>query len=128
MRGYSVIAILHELERQVIKSPTGRERWSKRTIDTILDNEKYIGNVLVGKTYCEDFPNNDRRTNSDERQKYMVNGNHPPIISEEQFERVIAEKAKRTNIETDDMGNKQRKSTHYSMKKLMIDKSSSPKF
>jgi len=33
------------------KSPTGKDHWPKRTIDTMLSNEKYTGNVVVGKTY-----------------------------------------------------------------------------
>ncbi len=117
LKGYSILGIIRELIKQGIKSPTGLEHWSKRTIETILSNEKYTGNVLVGKTYCNDFPNNDSRINSDDRQKHLSTCNHPPIISEEQFVRIIVEKARRSNIETDETGNKQRKSTHYSMKR-----------
>ncbi len=117
LEGYSILGIIRELKNQGIKSPTGLDHWSKRAIETILSNEKYIGNVLVGKTYCINFPNNKRRTSNNPGQKYICIGSHPPIISEEQFERVKVEKAKRSNIETDEMGNKQRKSTHYSMKR-----------
>ena len=37
---------------------------TKCAIDTLLRNEKYIVNVLVGKTYCNDFPCNERRGKS----------------------------------------------------------------
>ena len=53
LNGYSVIAIIRELETLEIKSPTGKDRWSKRAIENMLINEKYIGNVLVGKTYSK---------------------------------------------------------------------------
>lgn len=39
--GKSVIGIVAELERLGVKSPTGKDQWSKRTIDVMLSNEKY---------------------------------------------------------------------------------------
>ena len=33
-----------------IPSPTGKEIWSKETISKILSNEKYAGDVVLGKT------------------------------------------------------------------------------
>ncbi|MBC2727266.1 recombinase family protein [Desulfosporosinus sp.] len=116
LNGYSVIAIICELETLEIKSPTGKDRWSKRAIENMLINEKYIGNVLVGKTYSNEFPNNKRLVNKNESDKYLAEDCHPAIISKEKFDRVQAEKARRSNIEIDPDGVK-RKSTHYSMKK-----------
>jgi len=114
--GFSIIAIIHELKRLGIKSPTGKDAWSKRSIETLLGNEKYIGNVLLGKTYSKGYPNNERLINKDEKNKYLATHNHPPIISDEIFERVQSEKLRRSNIQVDNDGVK-RKSTHYSMKK-----------
>ncbi|WP_278246869.1 recombinase family protein [Peptoclostridium acidaminophilum] len=114
--GFSTIAIIRELKRLEIKSPTGKDAWSKRSIETLLSNEKYIGNVLLGKTYSKGYPDNERLINKDEKNKYLATNNHPPIISEEIFERVQAEKLRRSNIQIDNDGVK-RKSTHYSMKK-----------
>lgn len=116
LSGFSVIAIIRELETQGIKSPSGKDRWSKRAVETMIRNEKYMGNVLVGKTYSEEYPNNKRLVNKGDRDSYLVEGNHPAIISEEQFERVKAEKERRSNIQANADGTK-RKSTHYSMKK-----------
>ncbi|MHB1404454.1 MAG: recombinase family protein [Desulfitobacteriaceae bacterium] len=117
LNGYSVIAIIRELETQRIISPTGKDRWSKRAIENMLINEKYIGNVLVGKTYCKEFPNNKRLVNKGQSISFLAEGSHPAIISKDIFDRVQAEKARRSNIETDPDGVK-RKSTHYSMKKV----------
>lgn len=41
LNGYSILAIIRYLEEECIKSPTGKEQWAKRTIDTMLSNEKY---------------------------------------------------------------------------------------
>lgn len=116
LNGYSILGIIRELKKQSIKSPTGKENWPKRTIDTILSNEKYIGKVIVGKTYTDDFPKNDRHSNKGERQKYRVDAAHPSLISEEQFERVQQEKLRRSNIHHSEDGTITRTSTHYSMK------------
>ena len=111
-----MIAIIRELETLGIKSPTGKDRWSKRAIENMLIKEKYKGNVLVGKTYSKEFPNNKRLVNKNECDKYLAENSHAAIISKEKFDRVQAEKARRSNIETDPDGFK-RKNTHYSMKK-----------
>ena len=42
LRGKSVLGILKELEQQGIKSPTGKDKCCKRTIDVMLSNKKYI--------------------------------------------------------------------------------------
>jgi len=54
--------------------------------------------------------------NIDDQDKYEATNTHPAIISKEFFERVQAEKARRSYIEID-MNGKIRKSTHYSIKK-----------
>ena len=45
LRGQSVLGIIKELEKRKIPSPTGKEKWCKRTIDVMLSNEKYTGDV-----------------------------------------------------------------------------------
>ncbi len=39
---YSVDMIIKELVANHIKSPTGKDKWYKRTIQRMLTNEKYI--------------------------------------------------------------------------------------
>ncbi|MFB1050569.1 recombinase family protein [Paraliobacillus sp. JSM ZJ581] len=103
LRGASIIGIKRELEKRGIKTPTGKEKWSKRTIDVMLSNEKYIGLV--------------RLLNAGEHQEHYVSeNNHPAIISKEQFEAVQEEKKKRSNVVKAEDGVK-RKSRKYSSKK-----------
>jgi len=97
----------------VPKSPTGKDKWCKRSIESILANEKYTGNVVVGKTYNKGFPETERVTNKGEKDKYIIVGCNPEIITEEIFKKVQEEKAKRSNIiKSEDFT--VRKSTHYS--------------
>ena len=48
--GQSVIGIIKELEKRKILSPTGKIKWCKRTIDVMLSNEKYTGDVELLKS------------------------------------------------------------------------------
>lgn len=115
LNGFSLNAIVKELSYRNINSPTGKSNWPKGTIDALLSNEKYIGNVIIGKSISDDFPYNTRRLNKGSGDKYIAFENHPSIISKEIFEMVQEEKKKRSNIFIDN-GERKRKSTHYSMK------------
>jgi site-specific DNA recombinase len=104
MSGASIIAIKRELEAKGIKTPTGKDTWPKRTIETILSNEKYAGDVLIYKTYCAEYPDKRRIKNQGQHERLFIRDNHPPIISKEQFEMVQLEKNRRTNVVVEDDG------------------------
>jgi hypothetical protein len=116
LTGYSIVGIRKELKTRQIKSPTGRDDWSKRTLENILQNEKYTGDVMVIKTFNEGFVNTKRKTNYGEKARYFSSGNNPVIITKEVFDKVAAMRAERSNVTKDEVGNV-RKSTRYSMKK-----------
>lgn len=48
--GQSVIGIIKEFEKRKILSPTGKIKWCKRTIDVMLSNEKYTGDIRILKS------------------------------------------------------------------------------
>lgn len=100
--GQSIIGITKELEKRKILSPTAKEKWCKRTIDVMLSNEKYTGDVQLLKS-----------SNSDV--KYLSSDNNPAIISKEVFKGVQLEKARRSNV-VDGNGGRQRKTRKYSAK------------
>ena len=74
---------------------------------------------MIGKTYVLEYPNNKRIINKGEFQKYLAMDCHPPIISQELFDKVQLEKTRRTNIQAVD-DNVTRRTTHYSMKRSTI--------
>lgn len=103
LHGKSVLGILKVLEQRGIKSPTGKDKWCKRTIDVMLSNEKYTGTVRLLDSDKHDV-------------QYMSENNNPPIISKEMFQAVQIEKAHRSNVAKVENKN-QRKSKKYSSKK-----------
>ncbi|KGM94332.1 recombinase family protein [Clostridium botulinum] len=116
LSAYSIGLIIRELECENIKSSQGKDKWSKRAIQTILTNEKYIGNVILGKTYTTAFPNNKQCVNRGDQEQYLLKNAHEPIINLAKFELVQEEMKRRSNIEIVD-GEQKRKDTHYSVKK-----------
>ncbi len=115
LEGKSVLGILSELEKRGIPSPTGKPRWCKRSIDTKLSNEKYVGDVIIPKSYSSGFPDNKRIAsgNSKDHQLYMAENAHEAIISREQF---AAVQERRSNIVRDENGAATRKSTRFTSK------------
>ena len=114
--GKTPSGICRRLEQENIKSPTGKDKWSKRTIDTMLSNEKYTGDVLAFKTFSIYTPSHKRiKNNEGYHKQYLRTNLQPAIISKEIFKEVQKEKTRRTNIVTDEFGT-HRKSTKYSSK------------
>ena len=84
--------------------PTGKEKWCKRTIDVMLSNDKYTGDVKLLKSGKSEV-------------QYLSSANNPAIISKEVFEAVQIEKARRSNVIKSECGN-QIKSKKFSSKKI----------
>ena len=93
--GYGAIKIKAELEKQHIPSPSGGASWPKRTIEKMLENEKYCGSVIFYKTYTGEYPSDKHFINKGEKEKKMVEGHHEPIVSPETFQKVQEIKAAR---------------------------------
>lgn len=102
--GQSVIGIIKELEKRRILSPTRKEKWCKRTIDVMLSNEKYTGDVRLLKSGKSEV-------------QYLSSDNNLAIIAKEVFEAVRIEKTRRSNVIKSECGN-QRKSNKFSSKKI----------
>lgn len=121
LHGHSVLSIIRELKKRRLKSPSGNTVWPKRAIETLLANEKYAGDVTVGKTFKHEFPSNKRRVNNGERDKYEITDSHEPIIQRGVFDKVQQAHKKRSNIGID-AGKAVRKNTRYSAKSPVVEK------
>lgn len=81
IQGNGVRKIKRYLEEHGIKTVTGKSEWSTSTIDRMLSNEKYVGEVLMQKTYTSDFLTGKREKNQGQLDTYLVENAHDPIIS-----------------------------------------------
>ena len=118
LNGASISGIKKTLEERHIPSPSGGDKWSARTIDMILSNEKYYGTIVLFKTVMVGYPFSVRRDNSTGayRERYCITNGVESIIDEETFHRVQEEKKRRSSYEEGPDG-KRRKTTKYSSKR-----------
>lgn len=86
--GYSTTTIAKKLTNAGIPSPAGHEIWQRRTIESILQNEKYYGAALLQKTHTIDFRTKKRLPNNGELPKYYIENDHEPIITKEIYDEV----------------------------------------
>lgn len=97
LSGRSLQQIADELTESGVPTPMGKTVWQPGVIQSILSNEKYKGDALLGKTYTEDCISKKVRVNAGERPQYYVENNHPAIIDAATFARVQEELARRAS-------------------------------
>lgn len=93
LQGNGVRKIKQYLEGHGIKTATGKDVWSTSTIDRMLSNEKYIGQVLMQKTYTPNYLSGKQEKNRGALSMFLVENAHEAIIDEEIFELVQEKKA-----------------------------------
>ena len=82
--------IARELNEHGIKSNSS-ESWTEKKVRYILSNEKYIGDLLLQKSFSTDHLTKKRKKNRGEKPQYYVENNHEPIVSKEVYEAVQLE-------------------------------------
>ena len=95
--GLSVRQIATNLNNDGIKTKLG-STWSPSAIERLLDNEKYTGNAILGKTFKQDVLDKARQKNKGQAKMFYVTNSHPEIISKELFDMVQAEKKRRVSL------------------------------
>lgn len=101
LEGSGLITIAKKLNALNIKSKLGTN-WSNSTIFDILKNEKYIGDMLLQKSYIVDHLTKKQVKNNGELPQYYVKNSHAAIIDRELFEKVQNEMKRKSRkpIET----------------------------
>lgn len=90
-----MIQLLHDLG---IKSPMGKVYWSRSVLESILLNEKYCGDALLGRG--RELARSNKCLFYDNPTQYLVRNNHVGIISREIFEFVQKERKRRNKNHT----------------------------
>lgn len=111
--GGSVIG--RELENLGYKSPRGSNKWSTTTVLGIIKNEKYKGDLLMGKTFTVDPITKRRLDNFGEEDKFYIKEHHDPIISEDDFDKAQAIRLRRAK-NRNTVGSKNGKRDKFSRK------------
>ena len=102
--------VRNELENLGYKTKYGSSKWVQSTVIGIIKNEKYKGDLLLGKTFTVDPISKRRLENFGEEDKFYIRDHHEAIVSEEIFEEAQKILAKRnTNRNTHQEGQKRNK-------------------
>ena len=79
LEGASILKITRILESEGIKTVTGKDKWHYSVIEKMLQNEKYMGDALLQKTYTIDFLTKKRVKNQGIVPQYYIEDNHEEI-------------------------------------------------
>ena len=88
--GMGILSIAKTMNDAGIPS-NSHEKWTDKKIRYILSNEKYIGDLLLQKSFRSDHLTKRTIKNHGELPQYYVENNHEPIVTREMFEAVQVE-------------------------------------
>lgn len=98
--GKSISRIASDLTKEKIETPGNGKKWSTSTVYFMLQNEKYIGDAKLQKTFKQDVLAK-TKVNNGEMKMYYVSNNHMGIIDKEIFATAQKELDKRKNNNAD---------------------------
>lgn len=84
--GAGSLIIARELNARGVKTIRGNP-WTTSSIMGIINNEKYKGDLLLGKTFTVDPISKRRLENLGEEDRFYIKNHHEPIVSAEIFDR-----------------------------------------
>lgn len=113
--GHSVRMIRDALNADSIPAKGGKV-WQFASVQGILTNEKYCGDVLMQKTFKPDVMTGKVVKNTGQLPMYLIRNNHPAIISRETYQAAQAEMARRSAGKSPSMKNAPTGRSCYSSK------------
>ena len=117
--GAAINRIAKGLEMDGIPTKLGRKKWNYSVIVSILTNEKYTGNAILGKTYKPDVLSKHRIKNTGKVPMYYAEGTHPAIIEQDIFEMAQTEMRRRKEADERTVGSS-RYSSKYAFSGLLV--------
>lgn len=119
LEGASLAQIGKSLESDGILTAAGKARWRPETLKKILQNEKYIGDALLQKTYTVDFLTKKRVKNNGIVPQYYVENNHEAIIPRDLYMQVQEEMVRRANLHSGENRKKRVYSSKYALSSIV---------
>ena len=86
--GASIDGICAYLDAHGARPPLGGMKWSSTTVNNLLTNERFAGDILLQKTITENHITHKAiRNDSTVVPSYYIENHHTPIVPKKQFER-----------------------------------------
>ena len=102
---------------------TGNLAWNSGMVRKILHNEKYVGDVLLQKTYTVDCITHKKAVNHGERTMYLVSDHHEPIVDRITYNLVQQELARRKSkrkVTSSGVSEQGKYSSKYALTELLV--------
>ena len=112
--------IARELNEQEIPTVHGN-RWSPSSVMGIINNEKYMGDLLLGKSFTVDPISKRRLTNMGEEDRFYIENHHEAIISKEIFEKAqeIRQRRSKGRVNGVETGKREKYSRQYAFSSML---------
>lgn len=121
LQGYGTRIIAKRLIELGIPNKKGVVQWTEGGIRGILKNEKYKGDVLLGKTYTVDPLSKRRLENFGEQDQFYIKNHHEPIISAGDWERAQEIRRSRTpNLSVTPDGTREKYTRKYAFSSMCV--------
>lgn len=90
LQGKSTLDIAAAINKLGIPTRDGKPQWTAKSVNYVLSNEKYTGDVLCQKWYTTSTLPFEEKKDKGERDQYYVEHTHPAIITRDVFDRTQA--------------------------------------
>ena len=94
--GHSMGEIATHLTEKEIPRKNGDKNWHRTNVQKILQNEKYVGDAILQKTYTVDCLTHERAVNTGQKPQYYIRDCHEGIVDRDTWDRVHLEFARRS--------------------------------
>ncbi len=95
--GFGFCVIANRLDSEGIPA-MGGGKWNKSAIHNIISNYCYTGGIILQKTYHENYLTKKKKVNKGEKNFYVVDDDHEPIVTMETFMQAQDVRRKRTEL------------------------------
>lgn len=120
LQGYGTSTIAKRLIQLGIRNKNGKVEWHTHGVMGIIKNEKYKGDLLLGKTFTVDPISKRRLANMGEEDQYYIRDHHEAIVSREIWDRAEEIHLKRVQprlMET--TGNRERYTRQFAFSSML---------
>lgn len=108
VEGKGTTVIARELREAGYRTSTGRATWSNSHIVKILQNEKYVGDLIQKKAYTPDYLTHEKKANHGAEERVILRNHHEPIIDRDLWDTVQGELRKRNRHREHEAGHSNR--------------------
>ena len=120
LQGYGSSTIAKRLTEMGVKNKLGKVEWHDHGVMGIIKNEKYKGDILLGKTFTVDPISKRRLAKMGEEDRYYIRDHHEPIVSREVWDKADEIRLKRVKPRLmENTGNRERYTRQFTFSSML---------